>query len=215
MGPLFPDNVIEEVENWNGFGSKFKIRPECTYFKPEFVQTGNEEIKGDMFRVPAAGGELVAVWVAREQDRKDHLKYFCHGYTFGTYEKFQYSVIEVDKLLQLEWEILLSPLKVSRSTFFNDLEFDTETEALKVELHKKLLSADKAGQKIIAICFDAKDGIVHSFRVNDIVPLEQKFLNCGVGSKNTFGHFDNKTTIKKQLYFMQQISSLAFFVQEG
>lgn len=195
------------MENWDGKGSKFKIRPECRYFQPWNEQTANKLVEGDMYWVPTIMGNGAAVWVARDQEIADNLKYFCHGHTFGTYEKFHYSVIEVGKVLEDEWVQLRDPLKVTRSFFLGEVSFESNVR----ELHEQFLLAAEMGLGVIGMGSDARGGIVHSFKVEQAVPLDKPFLDCAVSSKNTFGHFENSTTIRKQLELVNQISTMTFY----
>lgn len=184
--------------------------------------TGETIVDGDYYEVPTDAGKLVQVWVANDQSIADHLKYYCHGHSFGTYEEFGYTVAEIDERLFEEWEFVGEPVHVNRGGSEVAL-------GMGDGLHRQLREVSNSGRRLVAVAYDAASyfdhlkvsldkgsptwalgSVVHSFRINSVSEFEKDFLESSASSKNTFGHFEAITTIKGQLKMYKNIASLRF-----
>lgn len=222
MQPLFKDkDKLESIVLPGDTRNTYTILPGCRYKRRQSWETGNETVDGDYYKVPTDSGKLAVVWVANDQGKDDHLKYFCHGHTFGTYEAFGYSLTEIGERVLDEWDFVGKTSTVVRN---GNVALDMEAT-----LPKELREASEAGYSIVAVCFDVPsvldhlkaswhnltptlaDGkTVHSFRIEQVAQSGEDLLTSVVSSKNSFGRFESQTTIRKQLVMYEQIGELTF-----
>lgn len=221
MRPLFPDkNNLEEIQGEGEKRKKYRIRIDCRWVGQHLIPNGKETVNGDWYDVLTNSGKPARVWVANDQSIAENLKYFCHGYSFGTYEEFGYSILQVYQMLD-EWDIVGKTIKVERM----GSEVRLNMEQLK-EHHVELFKAS-AGHYLVAVglaepgLFDHVSSIfwsgalspletVHSFRIDRIEGVVKDFLESQASSKNTFELFDRHTTIKGQLDKYKNIAALTF-----
>lgn len=220
MKPLFPNKDHPETKpekDANGRNS-YKINADCQYYRPQKESTGSQVIDGDYYKVPNDAGKLV-VWVANDQTISDNLKYFCHGYSFGTYKKFGYSLAQIDATLLDEWEFIGKNIKVNR-------EGQSVSYTLEQTVFQALREALAHGHRVVAVCMaeptywdhlnatlaawwptSSDVRTIHSFKIKRLPDELSQFSKTTVSSKNTFGHFVKNDTINNQ---MAQYPTIAY-----
>lgn len=127
------------------------------------ILKGSElEVPGDLYKAATNKGHLVEVWVPDSKVAQEN-RYFCHGWSLGTYEEFGYTVMSGEDAAQVlvDEYTQVTPSGKGKHRFANSLPSGEADD-----LNTCLQAVNKGS---VAAWEDDKGLILHSARIEDFV----------------------------------------------